>query len=94
MLSFEVAAQTAAGRKAELTDVAAVRLLPCVHHLVVEESRGVAEALWAHGATVGPLPSVASDVVHQVKGMLEALDAVRALERLQLRVPGKMAAQV
>lgn len=94
VLTFEVAAQAAAGREAELADMAAVRLLPRVHHLVVEESCGIAEALRAHGATVGPFPRVAPDVVHQVEGMLEALDAVRALERLQLRVPGKMAAQV
>lgn len=65
-----------------------------MHNLVVEEPCRVPKTLWAHGATVGPLPGVAPNVVHQVEGMLEALDTVRALERLQLRVPGKMAAQI
>lgn len=94
MLALEVAAQTAAGGETELTDMTAIRLLSSVDHLVVKKSRRVPEAFGAHGAAVGTLPGVAPDVVHQVERMLEALDTVRALERLQFGVSGKMAAQV
>lgn len=94
MLALEVAAQTAAGGETKLTDMAAVRLFSRVDHLVMKKSRGVPEAFRAHSAAVGALPGVTPDVVHQIKRMLEALDTVRALERFQFSVSGKMAPQV
>lgn len=67
---------------------------PGLTHLVMQQARGVPEALGAGGAAVGPLPGVGAQVIGQVEAVLEALSAARTRVGLERRVPGKVAPQV